>query len=75
MKFLKDVIGQIWTLLGMFIAWIVLEGTAKTVIGYCIIASTAIYFLTYPLRKDDDQSSCSFRICLRCLGVVPPQIP
>jgi hypothetical protein len=54
MKFLKDVIGQIWTLLGMFIAWIVLEGTAKTVIGYCIIASTAIYFLTYPLRKDDD---------------------
>jgi len=54
MKFLKDVIGQIWTLLGMFIAWIVLEGTAKTVIGYCIIASAAIYFLTYPLRKDDD---------------------
>ena len=48
MNFLKDVIGQIWTLLGMFIAWIVLEGSAKTVIGNCIIASTAIYFLTYP---------------------------
>ena len=75
MNFLKDVVAQIWTLLGMFIAWIVLEGTAKTVIGYCIIASTAIYFLTYPLRKDDDQSSCCFLICLRCLGVVPPRIP
>jgi hypothetical protein len=54
MNFLKDVVAQIWTLLGMFIAWIVLEGTAKTVIGYCIIASTIIYFVTYPLRKDDD---------------------
>jgi putative Mn2+ efflux pump MntP len=52
--FLKDVIGQIWTLLGMFIAWIVLEGTAKTVIGYCIIVSVGIWFITYPLRKDDD---------------------
>jgi hypothetical protein len=54
MGFLKDIIGQIWTLLGMFIAWIVLEGTAKTVIGYCIIASVGVWVLTYPLRKDDD---------------------
>lgn len=54
MGFLKDVIGQIWTLLGMFIAWIVLEGTAKTVIGYCIIVSVVIWFVTYPLRKDGD---------------------
>lgn len=75
MNFLKDIIGQIWTLLGMLIAWIVLEGTAKTVIGYCIIASTAIWVLTYPIRRDKDQSSCSFFSCLRCLGVVPPQIP
>ena len=75
MNFLKDIIGQLWTLLGMFIAWIVLEGTAKTVIGYCIIASTAIWVLTYPIRRDEDQASCSRLICLRCLGVVPPQIP
>jgi hypothetical protein len=54
MGFLKDIIGQIWTLLGMFIAWIVLEGTAKTVIGYCIIASVGVWVLTYPLRKNDD---------------------
>jgi hypothetical protein len=54
MGFLKDIIGQIWTLLGMFIAWIVLEGTAKTVIGYCIIASVGVWVLTYPLRKDND---------------------
>jgi hypothetical protein len=54
MKFLKDLIGQIWTLLGMFVAWVVLEGSAKTVVGWCIIASLAIWMATFPLRKDDE---------------------
>lgn len=54
MNFLKDVVNQIWTLLGMLIAWIVLEGTAKTVIGYCIFASISIWFITYPIRRDKD---------------------
>jgi len=31
-----------------------LEGSAKTVIGYCIIGSIVIWVVTYPLRKDDD---------------------
>ena len=52
-KFLNDIIGQIWTLLGMFVAWVVLEGSAKTVVGWCILASLGIWVLTYPLRKDD----------------------
>ena len=54
MNFLKDIVNQLWTLLGMLIAWIVLEGTAKTVTGYCIIASLVIWAVTYPLRKDKD---------------------
>jgi hypothetical protein len=54
MKFLKDIIGQLWTLLGMFVAWIVLEGSAKTVIGYCIIASIVIWVVTFPIRNKDD---------------------
>jgi hypothetical protein len=54
MKFLKDILGQLWTLLGMFVAWIVLEGSAKTVIGYCIIASIIIWMVTYPVRNKDD---------------------
>jgi hypothetical protein len=53
MKFLNDLIGQLWTLLGMFVAWIVLEGSAKTVIGWCIIVSLVIWMASYPLRKDD----------------------
>jgi hypothetical protein len=54
MKFLNDLIGQIWTLLGMFVAWIVLEGSAKTVVGWCIIVSLVIWMITFPLRKDDE---------------------
>lgn len=54
MNFLKDIIGQLWTLLGMFVAWIVLEGSAKTVIGYCILASIVIWVATFPLRNKDD---------------------
>lgn len=52
-KFFNDIIGQIWTLLGMFVAWVVLEGSAKEVVGWCILASLGIWVLTYPLRKDD----------------------
>jgi len=54
MNFLKDIVNQLWTLLGMLIAWIVLEGTAKTVIGYCILGSIGLWIVTYPLRKDKD---------------------
>ena len=52
-KFFNDIIGQIWTLLGMFVAWVVLEGSAKEVVGWCILASLGIWVLTFPLRKDD----------------------
>jgi hypothetical protein len=54
MKFLNDLLGQLWTLLGMFVAWIVLEGSAKTVVGWCIIVSLVIWMATFPLRKDDE---------------------
>jgi hypothetical protein len=53
MKFLKDIIGQVFTLLGMFIAWLVLEGSAKEVVGWAIIGTTVVWMITYPLRKDD----------------------
>ena len=53
-KFLNDIIGQIWTLLGMFVAWIVLEGTAKEVVGWGIIISAVIWLITFPLRNNDE---------------------
>jgi len=53
-KFFNDIVGQIWTLLGMFVAWIVLEGTAKEVVGWGIVISSVIWLITFPLRKDDE---------------------
>jgi hypothetical protein len=51
--FLSDLIGQAWTLLGMFVAWIVLEGSAKTVVGWLILFTTLVWVLTYWIRKED----------------------
>ena len=51
MKIFKDLIEQLWTLLGMFIAWVVLDGSAKTVVGYAIIATLVVWAITYRLRN------------------------
>lgn len=55
--FLRDLIDQTWTLLGMFIAWLVLEGSARDIVGYAIIWSLAVWVVTYRLRnpKEEDE--------------------
>jgi ABC-type uncharacterized transport system fused permease/ATPase subunit len=57
LKILKDMIEQLWTVLGMFIAWVVLDGSAKTVVGYAIIGTLIAWAITYRLRnpKDDNE--------------------
>ena len=55
MKVLRDFIEQLWTLLGMFVAWIVLDGSARTVVGYAIIGTTIVWAVTYPLRNPKDE--------------------
>jgi len=47
----SDIFNQLWTLLGMFIAWVVLEGSAKTVVGYAIVMSMIVWGITYNLRN------------------------
>jgi hypothetical protein len=49
---LKDIIDQAWTLLGMAVAWLVLEGSAKALTGNLIMITLGIWVLTYPLRRD-----------------------
>jgi hypothetical protein len=48
---LKDIIDQAWTLLGMAVAWLVLEGSAKELTGNLIVITLAIWVITYPLRR------------------------
>ena len=54
-QWFSDIFNQLWTLLGMFIAWVVLEGSAKTVVGYSIILSMIIWGITFNLRNPKDE--------------------
>jgi hypothetical protein len=55
MKFLtalaKDIVEQSWTLLGMFVAWLVLEGSARDLVGTLIVATLLIWVVTFPLFR------------------------
>ena len=55
MKILRDFIEQLWTLLGMFVAWVVLDGSAKTVVGYAILGSLVLWIITFPLRNPEEE--------------------
>jgi hypothetical protein len=47
---IKESIAQIFTLLGFFIAWFTLTGTAQDIVGIAIIVSTIIWLLTIYIR-------------------------
>lgn len=47
----RDIIDQSWTLLGMVVAWLVLEGSARDVVGNLIIITLFIWVITYRLRN------------------------
>lgn len=53
-KWIKDriiaILNENFTFLGFFVAWVVLEGSAKTVVGYLTLISVAIWFLTIGIR-------------------------
>lgn len=48
---LRDIVDQAWTLLGMVVAWLVLEGSARNVVGNLIIITLFIWVITYRLRN------------------------
>ena len=56
-KWVKDwfleILNQTFTLLGMFIAWVVLEGSAKTVVGWAILWATLTLQILSPSKIDD----------------------
>ena len=46
----KESIAQIFTILGFFIAWFTLTGTAADIVGVAIIVSIGVWLLTIRLR-------------------------
>lgn len=58
-KWIKDwfleILNQTFTLLGMFIAWVVLDGSAKTVVGWAILWSTFIWLISMGIREKREE--------------------
>lgn len=51
-----EVLNQTFTLLGFFTAWVLLEGSARNVIGISILISLAIWLITLRVREGKDDS-------------------
>lgn len=47
-------LNQTFTLLGMFIAWVVLTGSAKTVVGWAILWSVVVWLVSMNLREEKE---------------------
>ena len=56
-KWFKDagmeLIAQAFTLLGFFIAWLTLTGSARDIVGIAVLITTVIWLITIPIRKDE----------------------
>jgi hypothetical protein len=52
---IREVLNQTFTLLGMFIAWAVLEGSAKTVVGFAILWSLIVWLLSMKFREEKEE--------------------
>lgn len=53
----KEILNQTFTLLGMFIAWVVLEGSAKTVVGWAILWSVLVWLISMGIREGGDNKN------------------
>lgn len=51
----KDLVDQAWTLLGMAIAWLVLEGSARDLTGLLIGITLLVWIVTFPLRYEKEE--------------------
>lgn len=54
-KAIKESIAQVWTLLGFFIAWLTLTGTAQQIVGIATVLATILWLVTIPLREEKEE--------------------
>lgn len=47
----SDTINQLFTILGMYATWMMMDGTAKVVFGYLLIATIVVWWITFSLRN------------------------
>lgn len=53
-KAINALLDQVWTLLGMFVAWVVLEGSARTLVTYAIFIVLVIDVTRRALQNGDE---------------------
>jgi hypothetical protein len=53
----KDILEQAWTLLGMIIAWLVLEGSAKDLTGNLILITLLVWIVTFPIFRYEKEDN------------------
>jgi hypothetical protein len=49
----RETLNQTFTLLGMFIAWAVLDGSAKTVVGWAVLICTVACLFSMKFREGE----------------------
>jgi hypothetical protein len=53
-KYLKEITGETYTLVGLSIAYFTLDGGAKKVTGMLIVSGFLVWLVTIPLRDEDE---------------------
>ena len=53
LEVIKESIAQIFTILGFFIAWLTMTGTAQQLTGLATVIALVIWLATIPLRKEE----------------------
>ena len=51
----KDLLDQAWTLLGLALGWVLLEGSARDIVGKLIGVTLLVWILTFPIRREKDE--------------------
>jgi len=54
-----ETLNQTFTILGFFVAWVVMEGSARVVVGFAILWSLFVWLVSLPIReqKNDTDSN------------------
>jgi len=50
----RDLMDQVWTVVALLIGWVLLEGTARDVVGSMILITIVVWIVTYPTRHDPE---------------------
>ena len=53
-KLLKDLFNATWTLIGLFITWMVLEGETRDIVAIVLIIGFIVWLVTFKIRNYEE---------------------